>query len=76
MTALQPKAGFDWTRVIWGGPHDRVSETCSYCGAALEEDVRDYIALRLWSQAGHAAVFCDRCMTDWWGFMSLDHGDD
>lgn len=74
---LKPRADFDWSRVVWGGPHDRVSETCSYCGHELAEDDRDYVPLRLWSQTtGHAAVFCDACMKTYWGFDMFDAPDD
>lgn len=71
MAELKPAAGFEWRRVVWGGPRDRVSDTCSYCARELDEDRRDYIALRLWSDAGHAAVFCDDCMRQWWGMQSF-----
>jgi hypothetical protein len=66
---LEPRNGFDWTRVLWGGPTDRVSEDCSYCRQTLEQDDRDYVALRLFSPDGHAAVFCDACMQRYWGFQ-------
>jgi hypothetical protein len=51
---------------MWSGPHDCVTETCSYCGRELDEDGRDYIALRLWDAVGNAAAFCDDCMRRWW----------
>jgi uncharacterized protein with PIN domain len=64
---LEPRNGFDWSRVSWGGPHDPVSDDCSYCGQSLDQDERDYVALRLWSDDGHAAAFCDACMAKYWG---------
>lgn len=69
MTAIEPKAGFDWEQVAWGAPNEPQSDHCSYCGAMIpEEDV----PLRLWSQLGWAAVFCLPCMRTWWGFETGD----
>ncbi len=67
-----PQPGFNWSRVKWTGPAAPVSETCSYCDAAIDEDA-DYIPLRLWSsKSGWAAVFCEDCMVVWFGFSRLD----
>lgn len=72
MTSLMPKQGFDWSRVRWSGPLAPVDDTCSYCGAAIpEEDV----PLRLWSATSAAAVFCEGCMREWWGFESFPDED-
>lgn len=68
---IKPKPGFDWTRVTWGGPYDRVTETCSYCGKTFPDDdadeENDYIPLRLWNDEGYACAFCDDCQRTWWG---------
>jgi hypothetical protein len=71
---LQPRPGFDWWRVKWGGPDDLVSEVCSYCGELLDDDG---VPLRLWSEdSGLSAVFCDACMSTWWGLETFCGADD
>lgn len=72
MSTLQPLPGFDWTRVKWGGPYEAQSDDCSYCGAAIPEDD---VPLRLWSKGGFAAVFCDACMTKWWGMQTFKENE-
>jgi hypothetical protein len=72
MVSLQPLAGFDWARVKWGGPHDAVSDECSYCGATIPDDD---MPLRLWAKSGHAAVFCEACQRTWWGMESFERDD-
>lgn len=62
---INPAAGFDWARVAWGKPDEPRAENCSYCGAAIGEDV---VPLMMWSEDGYAAQFCDGCMREWWGF--------
>jgi len=69
---IEPKPGFDWTRVRWTGPHALVDDTCSYCGAAISEDS---VPLRLWNERSWAAVFCDACMKTWWGMELCDSGE-
>lgn len=69
---LQPKAGFDWTRVRWTGPLAPADDTCSYCSAAIPEDD---VPLRLWTDDHSAAVFCRACMREWWGIESFDDDD-
>jgi hypothetical protein len=59
--ALQPKAGFDWTRVTWGRPDSPPTVLCSYCSAALPEGDDAPIPLMLFTGDGHAARFCPRC---------------
>jgi hypothetical protein len=66
---LEPKPGFDWTKVRWTGPLAPVDETCSYCGAAIDEES---VPLRLWKKDHSAAVFCEGCMQTWWGFQSMN----
>ena len=69
MTTIKPRPRFDWKRVNWGAPDEPQSDDCSYCGAPIpEEDV----PLRLWNDDGWAAVFCEPCMRQWWGFQSFD----
>jgi hypothetical protein len=70
---LQPKAGFDWMKVNWGGPEEPVSDDCSYCGDAIPEES---VPLRLWNAEGWAAVFCDHCSAAWFGLQSFDGPDD
>ncbi len=67
--ALEPRAGFDWRKVRWGGPNEPASESCSYCGTAIGENE---VPLILWSQDGHAAQFCAACMRTWWGVETFD----
>jgi hypothetical protein len=75
MTTLSPLPGFDWSRVTWLAPDqpliapDAETEVCSYCGGTISDDV---VPLRMWNAAGWGAVFCDHCMTAWWGFILLD----
>lgn len=65
---LEPREGFDWSRVRWSGPLAPVDETCSYCGAAIPDET---VPLRLWNAIGFAAVFCDACMREHWGFETF-----
>jgi hypothetical protein len=65
---LEPKAGFEWRKVIWGRPDSPRSVLCSYCCATIpDEDV----PLILWSAKGHAAQFCKQCRKTWWGFQEF-----
>jgi hypothetical protein len=76
---LEPKPGFDWTKVRWSGPWAPVDETCSYCGAAIPDDT---VPLRMWNASSWAAVFCEACMALWWGMETFpdedpnDYGDE
>jgi hypothetical protein len=65
---LEPKPGFDWTKVRWTGPFAPVDETCSYCGSAIPDEC---VPLRLWNDASWAAVFCEACMATWWGMQTF-----
>jgi hypothetical protein len=65
---FSPLPGFDWSRVRWGGPNERVAENCSYCGLELEENS---VPLMLWKSDGSAARFCDRCQSTYWGIQSF-----
>lgn len=70
MTArLEPKPGFDWSRVTWGKADSPVSALCSYCSAGIGEDD---MPIRVWRQDGSAAQFCDACAARWWGLKSYD----
>ena len=62
---LTPLPGFDWGKVEWGGPKEPATETCSYCGAPLDEES---VPLILWMDDGSSARFCDDCQRKWWGF--------
>lgn len=61
---LEPKLGFQWSKVTWGRPDSPVSALCSYCSAVIPEDA---IPLRVWKGDGHAAQFCDSCQRLYWG---------
>lgn len=66
---LKPSPDFDWTMVSWGGPDERVAETCSYCGDDIPEDD---VPLILWNSEGWCARFCDHCQERYWGVRVLD----
>lgn len=69
---LTPKAGFDWSRVKWGGAEERRTQCCSYCAKPFpdEDDDGDFVPLILWKKDGSAAEFCDDCQTEWFGIWS------
>jgi len=58
---LVPAPGFRADKIKWGGPDDAVSNTCSYCGAPIPEDD---VPIRMFSEHGHAAVFCNPCFEE------------
>ena len=66
---LQPKPGFDWTAVSWGGPDQVRTDQCSYCEAPLGDPSDDdyEVPLILWNPAGWCAEFCIACQRRWWG---------
>lgn len=66
--SLQPKPGFNWQAVSWGGPDEPPPTECSYCDAALPENGTP---LMLHNNAGWAAYFCDGCMVTWWGIRLI-----
>lgn len=66
---IEPKPGFDWSRITWGRPDSVVSVLCSYCAASIPEDA---MPLRVWQEDGSAAQFCDDCQRRWWGLQSYD----
>jgi len=70
---IEPLPGFDWSKVKWGGPNERISEHCSYCGEQLG---LDDVPLMMWSEAGACAQFCDACMVRYWGFAPTREPDD
>lgn len=72
MNGIEPKPGFDWSRVRWDAPNDRQSDNCSYCDVAIPESD---VPLRLWTEDGHACVFCRACSRTWWGMESFDDVD-
>jgi len=70
MTAhLQPKPGFNWMAVCWGGPEEPRTERCSYCEAKLPDITDDEYAVPLiiWNEDGWCAEFCAVCQQQWWG---------
>jgi hypothetical protein len=70
---LQPLPGFDSTKIRWGGPDEPVSDTCSYCPNPISEDS---VPLMMWTERGDCAVFCDDCMTRWFGMQPFDQPED
>jgi len=72
MSALEPRDGFNWSRVIWSRPDASPSVLCSYCSAVLPEHA---VPLILFKAAGDTAQFCRDCQVRWWGFQ-LDDDDE
>lgn len=72
---LQPRLGFDWMLVSWGGPDETRTLTCSYCEQPLRDEEMPLVA---WNEQGWCAEFCEACQRTWWGFEVLpnDEGDD
>jgi hypothetical protein len=68
-TALSAKAGFDWQRVKWAGPDEPEPVACCYCGTPIADGA---VPLRMWSESGHAVVFCDPCAERWFGLKTFD----
>lgn len=68
MSDIEARPGFRWSRVKWGAPSDPVSYECSVCDAAIGEDD---VPLRLWTEAGWAAVFCDVCASEAFGITIM-----
>lgn len=71
--SLTPAPGFNWKAVNWGAPHERISDRCSYCLAAIPEDS---VPFRLWRPDRWAAVFCDACSRRWFGLETFPEVDD
>jgi hypothetical protein len=70
---LQPRPGFNWLQVSWGGPYEVRTLKCSYCEAPIndDDDDDDDIPLIVWNNAGWCAEFCRDCQVTWWGFSPL-----
>lgn len=66
---LKTAPGFDWSRVVWGGPNDERTQHCSYCGEPFPDD-DNFMPLILWKHEGSAAEFCEQCQRDWFGLQS------
>lgn len=66
--ALQPRPGFDWSRVRFGAPDARVADDCSYCEAPLGEGEAP---LMLFTKKGAMAQFCEDCQERWWGAATI-----
>jgi hypothetical protein len=66
--ALSPEPGFDWRKVIWGRPDSPRSALCSYCSAVIKDEEIPFI---MWSSAGYAAQFCDKCQRQWFRMDSV-----
>lgn len=69
---MQPRPGFRWERVKWGGPNQVRTAFCSYCGDELSCDDDDFMPLILSRPDGSAAEFCDDCQATWWGIAKFD----
>jgi ribosomal protein L24E len=61
-TFLEPRTGFKWSAVNWGGPDELRTEHCSYCGDALDRE--HSVPLILSRRDGSVAEFCDHCQSD------------
>lgn len=72
-STLEPKPGFDWRKVTWGRPDSTPSALCSYCSAVIAESE---VPLMFWDDKSYACQFCEKCMTEWWGFEPRDQDDD
>jgi hypothetical protein len=70
MTTLQAREGFNPLLVNWGGPDERRTEVCSYCGDTLPDD-DDFVPLILWNADGWATEFCDHCQATWFGIETF-----
>lgn len=64
--ALQPRPGFNWMAVSWGGPDELRTDKCSYCETLFPKDDA-FVPLIVWRDDGWCAEFCDACQRDWWG---------
>jgi hypothetical protein len=72
VTTLRPKPGFNPLLINWGGPNERRTDRCSYCGDKFptEEDP-DFVPLIFWTDDGWCAEFCDHCQERWFGMQSF-----
>jgi hypothetical protein len=70
---LVPSGGFDWGLVSWGGPRQRRTKVCSYCGEMLREAD---LPLILWKPNGACAEFCDACQRRYWGLEAFPDTED
>jgi hypothetical protein len=76
-STLEPKPGFDWSRVKWSPARAVIGDGCSYCGVEMDEDRN--VPLMMWRQDGSMAQFCDACQLTWFGietFPDLDEEED
>jgi len=71
---LEPREGFEWSRVRWAAPNARRTDKCSYCGGALPVDYE--AGFWLFSRKGYCATFCKACQTRWWGLECFDEPED
>ena len=51
----------DPARLIWGGPKERVTQTCSVIGCGVAFTCDD-VPLRMWKDDGSAIALCDVCV--------------
>lgn len=70
MTALAPKPGFDWGKVMWSPPDGKIAPLCSMsdCLAHIAEDS---VPIMFWNPEGAMAHFCDACAEKWFGIVSF-----
>ena len=59
---IEPKPGFDWSKLTWGRPDSHPSVLCSYCSAVIPDDS---VPLIMWKGDGSSVRFCDRCIKQW-----------
>jgi hypothetical protein len=70
---LEPRPGFDWSRVRWDDADKPQRNDCSYCGVAIHEDE---VPLRMWKENGDGCVLCDPCSARWFGLMPVGRDDE
>ena len=68
---LRPRPGFIPLAVNWGGPEERRTDRCSYCGDPFPEDGSDFVPLIVWRADGWVAEFCDHCQAAWFGIKTF-----
>jgi hypothetical protein len=69
MASIPWPRSLDPQKINWGGPEERRTEVCSYCGDRLNEDS---VPLILWTSEGWCAEFCDHCQATHWAVQSFD----
>lgn len=66
---LQPKPGFDWSKVQWGAPDAPETDFCSYCGKPFPRDYSEAFRSYATKAEADAAIEKLRARVD--AFMPL-----